>query len=73
MNAPRPITLHIRQRPEKDGKHLIRLTLKRPGQPPLEAEADIEFALSPQEQEDIRWYMEDYLLRAHVAAPEHVA
>ena len=66
-------TLHIRQQPEKDGQHLIRLSLKRPGQPEIEAEANIEFALSPQEQEEIRWYMEDYLLRAAAAAPEHVA
>ena len=69
--SPNP-TLHIRQQPEKDGKHLIRLILRRSGQPDIEAEANIEFALSPQEQEDIRWYMEDYLQRARVAAPEHV-
>jgi tetratricopeptide (TPR) repeat protein len=41
--------------------------LTRHGQPSLEAEANIEFALSEQEQEDIRWYLEDYLQRADVA------
>jgi hypothetical protein len=37
--------------------------LKRPGSPDLEAEARIQFALTPQEQEDLRRYMEDYLQR----------
>jgi hypothetical protein len=53
-------TLHIRQ--EAAGKkHKIRLILKRSGQPDIEAEATITLALTPQEQEDLRWYMEDYL------------
>lgn len=60
-------TLHIRQDAPKDGRYPIRLTLKRHGQPDLEAEANIEFALTAQEQEDIRWYLEDYLQRADVA------
>ncbi len=54
-------TLQIRQRPVQDGKYPITLTLKRPGQADLEAEASIEFALTEQEQEDLRWYLEDYL------------
>ncbi len=57
--------LAIHQNPPVDGKYPIRLTLKRAGQPDLEAEASIEFALTPQEQADLRWYLEDYL---HVAA-----
>ena len=61
---PEKTTLHIRQNAPDDGKYLIRLTLKRPGQGKLEAEATIEFALTPQEQEDLRWYLEDYLQRA---------
>lgn len=60
------VTLHIRQDSPRDGRYPIRLTLNRPGQPPLEAEANIEFALAPQEQEDIRWYLEDYLQRADI-------
>ena len=60
-------TLHIRQDAPKDGRYPVRLTLKRPAQPDLEAEADIEFALTEQEQEDIRWYLEDYLQHAGVA------
>ena len=56
-------TLHIRQRPLHDGKCPILLTLKRPGRADLEAEASIEFALTPSEREELRWYMEDYLTR----------
>ena len=59
-------TLHIRQDAPQDGRYPIRLTLQRPAQPDLEAEANIEFALSEQEQEDIRWYLEDYLEHADI-------
>ncbi len=59
--APSMTTLHIRQDAPKDGHYPVRLTLKRHGQPDLEAEASIEFALTEQEQDDIRWYLEDYL------------
>lgn len=58
--SPQP-TLRIQQTSPGAGRHQVRLTLKRPGQPDLEAEATIDFALTPQEQEDLRWYMEDYL------------
>ena len=57
--------LQIRQTPaRKKGQQQIRLTLRRPGQPDLEGEATIKFSLSDQEQEDLCWYMEDYLSRA---------
>ncbi|MEM8486705.1 MAG: CHAT domain-containing protein [Bacteroidota bacterium] len=57
------IVLQIRQNPLDKGKYPIQLTLRRQGQADLTAQALIEFALTAQEQEDIRWYMEDYLLR----------
>ncbi len=57
-------TLHIAQEALEGGKHAIKLTLERPHQPKLTAKAEIEFALTPPEQEELRWYMEDYLLRA---------
>jgi len=60
-------TLHIRQDDPHAGHYPIRLTLKRAGQPDLEADAKIEFALTEQEHEDLRWYLEDYLQRAEVA------
>ena len=56
-------TLHIRQDPLQEGHYPIRLTMKRAGQPDIEADATIEFALTPQEHEDLRRYMEDYLQR----------
>src|SRR4051812_27978652 len=59
-------TLHIRQGAPKDGHYPIRLTLKQHPQPDLEAEASVEFVLTEQEQEDIRWYLEDYLQNADV-------
>jgi hypothetical protein len=55
------LRLHIRQDSSVDGSYPVRLTLKRDGQPDLEAEARIEFGLTDQEQNDLRWYLEDYL------------
>ena len=66
--TPQP-TLHIRQRAAGNGQHAIRLTLKRPGRPELEAEATIAFSLTKQEQADLAWYMEDYLQRAASVEP----
>jgi hypothetical protein len=54
-------TLQIRQEAAGKTKHRIRLTLKRPRQADIEAEATIAFAMPAQEQEDLRWYMEDCL------------
>ncbi len=65
-------TLHIRQDPPVDGTYPIRLTLRRPGQADLEAEAKIEFSLTPQEQEDLRQYLEKYLQLPRVMTAEHV-
>jgi len=62
-------TLHIRQDAPKRGRYPIRLTLKRAGEPDLEAEAKIRFALTEQEQEDLRWYLEDYLQRTEAVEP----
>ncbi|HXY34545.1 MAG TPA: CHAT domain-containing protein [Planctomycetaceae bacterium] len=59
-------TLHITQDAPRDGKYAIRLRLNQDGQPERTAEATIEFALTEQEQGDLRWYLEDYLLRADV-------
>ncbi len=57
------VTLRIRQDAPQAGSYPIRLTLQRPGQPDREAEARVQFALTPQEQEDLRRYLEDYLQR----------
>lgn len=67
--SPQPTTLKIRQTPAGQGRHAIRLTLRRPGLPDLEGEATIEFSLSDGEQEDLRWYLEDYLQRGGAVEP----
>lgn len=59
-------TFRIEQNSSQNGKHLVRLVLLSPGKADRRAEATIEFALSPQEQEELRWYLEDYLKFAHV-------
>lgn len=58
--------LCIRQESPINGKYPIRLTLKRSDWPEIEAEATVEFALTPQEQSDLRWYLEDYPRRWNV-------
>ena len=58
-------TLSLRQHDPVNGLYRITLRLKQPDQPDqpeLEAEANIAFALTDQEQEDLRWYLEDYLI-----------
>ena len=64
--------LHIRQDAPVNGQYPIRLTLRRADQAPLEAQAHIAFALTPQEHEDLRWYLEDYLQKADSTTDEHV-
>lgn len=62
-------TLRIEQLPPHDGLYLIRLILHVPGKAERKAEAAIEFALTEQEQGDLRWYLEDYLQKAAVTEP----
>jgi len=59
---PPTATLSIRQHEPVNGLYRITLRLKQPDQPDIEAEANIDFALTDQEQEDLRWYLEDYLI-----------
>ena len=59
---PPTATLSIRQHDPVNGLYRITLRLKQPDQPDIEAEANIAFALTGQEQEDLRWYLEDYLI-----------
>ena len=63
---PEEPTLHIEQESRDNGKYTIKLTLERAKQGKLTAKATIEFALTPQEQEDLRWYLEDYLQKANI-------
>lgn len=65
-------TLHIRQNPPVNGRYPIDLALRRPGDPLLEARAEIEFSLTAQEQADLTWYLEDYLQQAAATTEEHI-
>ncbi len=67
--------LRIRQQDRSEGSDPfwpVRLRLTRPNEPELEAESRTGFALTPQEQEDLRWYLEDYLQVAPLVAPVQI-
>ncbi|SMF96056.1 CHAT domain-containing protein [Methylomagnum ishizawai] len=64
--------LAIRQRPSADGQYLIDLRLERPGEAPIEGSASITFQLTPQEQQDLRWYMEDYPQHPEAVEAAHI-
>jgi tetratricopeptide (TPR) repeat protein len=66
------ITLRIEQRTQDSAHHSISLELERPGESRLKASAEIEFALTPQEHAELKWYLEDYLHRAESVTEEHV-
>ena len=59
--------LHITQKSLSSGKYPVELRLAAPGQPEQTAAADIEFNLTAKEQEDLRWYLEDYLAQDEAA------
>lgn len=63
------ITLRIEQGPPHDGKYPITLRHLVDGTQKRTAQATIEFALSDQEQEELRWYLEDYLPKAAITQP----
>jgi hypothetical protein len=67
-------TLRIAQQPGSgSGKHQIAVKAELPGLEPLSFSREIEFALSPQEAERIRWYLEDYLQFDADPAPQFAA
>jgi len=55
------LTLRLTQHPEEEpGRHFVLVELTGEGLTRRTADARFEFALSPQDQEDLRWYLEDY-------------
>ena len=68
-------TLRISQQPGSGAnKHQISVTAENlPGVQNLSFSREIEFALSPQEAERIRWYLEDYLQFDEDPAPQIAA
>jgi hypothetical protein len=72
IGRPHVRGLRIGQRDRIEGFYPIGLRLSRPGVPDLEAETRTHFALTPQAQEDLRWYLEDYLEFAPLVAQVQV-
>jgi tetratricopeptide (TPR) repeat protein len=67
-------TLRIDQLPgTKPGHHQVTMTFGSAEQPPQSASVGFPFALSAQEREDIRWYLEDYLDLDEEPAPKIAA
>ncbi len=62
-------TLRITQNTESPGKHRVEIALDGDGQPRQTATASFDFEMSEQDQEDLRWYLEDYLQFPHNPAP----
>jgi hypothetical protein len=56
------IVLRIRDRLEENDRHRVLLTLDADDKPALQAEATFSFSMTPREDEDLRWYYEEYLL-----------
>jgi len=62
-------TLRIAQTAHGDAGHHVQVALEQSGQPTQRAQATFVFALTPQDQEDLRWYLEDYLQHPFDPAP----
>src|SRR6185436_11286188 len=60
--------LRIKQHPMAEGRHRVDLDLTGDGAPRA-ATAEIAFGLSPQDEEDLRWYLEDFLQYPQEPAP----
>ncbi len=61
--------LRITQTTESTGNHCVELSLDGNGLVPQRATATFAFGISPHDQEDLRWYLEDYLQFPHDPAP----
>lgn len=58
-------TLHIKQsNTGQPDQYRVAITLRfdDTGEPPEEATVDFSFRMTESEQEDLRWYLEDYCL-----------
>jgi tetratricopeptide (TPR) repeat protein len=67
-------TLRINQQPgSAENRHQIAVEAEIPGFQRLSFSREIEFALSPQDGEKIRWYLEDYLQFDEDPAPQIAA
>jgi tetratricopeptide (TPR) repeat protein len=62
--------LRITDRLDSQGTHGIEISFEASGLARQTVSASFDFSLSSQEQEDIRWYLEDYLLNPNSPAPQ---
>jgi hypothetical protein len=53
--------LRLTQTGLEEGRHQVEASLEVPGRSRQTATAQFAFTLTPQDQEDFRWYLEDYL------------
>ncbi len=66
-------TLRLTQHAEDQDKYRVEVALEGEGLPRQTATARFEFKLTPQQQEDLRWYLEDYLEHPFDPAPKIAA
>ena len=62
-------TLRIKQTTETTGNYRVEVALDGDGLAPQIATASFAFDMTAQDQEDLRWYLEDYLQFPHEPAP----
>lgn len=62
------LQLRIKQNPKAEGHHQVDLELVGDGAPRA-ATSTFAFGLSPQDEEDLRWYLEDFLQYPQEPAP----
>lgn len=66
-------TLRLTQIPIGEGRYHVEVALEGDGLPRMTADGGFDFSLSPQQAEDLRWYLEDYLQHPHDPAPKIAA
>src|SRR5665648_89275 len=63
------LILRLTQTSESQGKYRVEITLEGDGLPRQTITISFAFKLTDQDQEDLRWYLEDYLSFPHDPAP----
>lgn len=74
------LKLRITQSAESENRYRVEVALEGDNQPRQTATASFDFQMAEQDQENLRWYLEDYLQYPHDPAPtiaarieEHIA
>jgi hypothetical protein len=64
------LILRFTQTAEGQDKYRVEIALEGSGQPRQTVTSSFDFKLAPQDQENLRWYLEDYLQYPHDPAPQ---